>query len=501
MAQILLAEVLAALSRALDLTEGQPYGHAVRTCCIGMRLAGVLGLGLAERAALFYALLLKDAGCSSNAAAVTQLFDADDRLAKRAFALHDWGSHVGAATFGLRMAAFGKPLPERLLQILLLARKGLGAARRVVAVRCERGAEIIRQLGFPEETAAAVEALDEHWDGRGHPLGLKRDSIPLLARIACLSQTLEVFHWAYGVQAAYQVVRSRSGRWFDPELVRAAETFAGDVAFWQSMYEDPEPTFLRPYQPEGYVLAATEERVDQIAQAFAGIIDAKSPYTFRHSSGVATIAVALGRELGFTSREVRLLRQAGLLHDIGKLGVPNTILDKPGPLTSGERLQVEQHPLFSEEILGKVAVFTEIAPIAGAHHERLDGRGYPRGLPLAELPPLQRLLPVADVLEALTAERPYRKALPLERALGILREGSGHAFWPPAVAGIEAAIRGGRLQLVDQVWCEARPGGSGPAMSSRARNLQPGGIRPPETEVSEPLAADRQGSPRPIQRR
>lgn len=450
--RIWLAEVLAALSRALDLTEGQPYGHAVRTCCIGMRIAEQLKLGAEERAALFYALLLKDAGCSSNAATVAELFAADDRLAKRALAFHDWGGTVGAVAFGLRMAAYGKPLPERLLQILSLARAGLGAQRRLVAVRCERGAAIVRQLGFPDATAKAVEALDEHWDGRGHPLGLKGQEIPLLARIACLSQTLEVFHWAYGVEVAYRVVRARSGRWFDPELVRAAESFAADRPFWESMYDDVDPAVLRAYEPEGYALPATEERVDEVAEAFAGIIDAKSPYTFRHSSGVATIGVALGRQLGLPPRELRLLRHAGLLHDIGKLGVPNTVLDKAGPLSPSERVLIQQHPLFSEEILAKVSVFAPIAPLAGAHHERLDGQGYPRGLRLGELSTLAKLLPVADVFEALTADRPYRPALSVEEALALLEEGSGSAFWPEGVVALAAALQTGSLRYAAAGW-------------------------------------------------
>ena len=140
------------------------------------------------------------------------------------------------------------------------------------------------------------------------------------------------------------------------------------------------------------------------------MIDAKSPFTSRHSERVAEIAVATATTLGFTDESLRDLRRAGLLHDIGKLAISNLILDKPGKLTVEEFEAVKRHPLVTEQILGRVSRFADIAGIAAAHHEKLDGSGYHRGIHGDELDPPARVLAVADIFEAMTADRPYRAA-------------------------------------------------------------------------------------------
>jgi HD-GYP domain-containing protein (c-di-GMP phosphodiesterase class II) len=137
---------------------------------------------------------------------------------------------------------------------------------------------------------------------------------------------------------------------------------------------------------------------------------------------VAEIATGVGGVLGFGAGTRRDLRRAGLLHDIGKLAISNLILDKPGRLTEAEFARIRQHPVYSLEILDRAACFAPIAALAANHHERIDGTGYPRGLRGAELDLPMRVLAVADVFEALTAERPYREALPVERALAIVLE-------------------------------------------------------------------------------
>jgi putative nucleotidyltransferase with HDIG domain len=175
-----------------------------------------------------------------------------------------------------------------------------------------------------------------------------------------------------------------------------------------------------PLEPNDRRIVADDARLDRVAEAFALVIDAKSPYTYRHSTRVAELAVAAASGLGFEGNALRDLRRAGLLHDIGKLAVPNSILDKPGQLTSDERRRVEQHPQLSEQILRRVGRFADIAAVAGAHHEKLDGSGYWRGVSGEAIPPPARVLAVADVYEALTADRPYRGALEPEQAFAIL---------------------------------------------------------------------------------
>jgi HD-GYP domain-containing protein (c-di-GMP phosphodiesterase class II) len=283
--------------------------------------------------------------------------------------------------------------------------------------RCERGAEIARMIGLSERTAQAIRTLDEHWDGRGQPVGLRGDEIPLLGRIVCLAQTLEIFHADGGVEAAYSVAARRGGRWFDPALVTTLGAFRNDTAFWASL---DEPDVSR-WEPPDRMLTADDDQLDRIATAFAAIVDAKSPWTDRHSDRTAVIATSIAAQLGFEAPAARDLRRAALMHDIGSLVISNRILDKHDRLTDFEYARVKEHPLFTQWVLERVGVLADLAPVAGAHHERLDGSGYPRGLGADELDRAMRVLAVADVYDALTAERPYRPALDSDDALGVMR--------------------------------------------------------------------------------
>ena len=427
------SEVLSALSFALDMVEGQPEGHTVRSCLIGMRVAERLGLGEERRSALFYALLLKDAGCSSNASRMSALFDADDFEAKRRVKTVDWSSLPRAAVYAARTVSPGGSLLKKAGRMVEFAVRGQKASRELIHIRCERGAEITRLMGFPEETAMAIRSLDEHWDGGGHPDGLKGEDIPLLARVCGLAQTVEVFFSAHGPAAAEEVSAVRRGRWFDPELVDVFLAEAAEGALWGDLSRgDPQRQVSR-LEPEDRTLAATPQRVDLVARAFAEIIDAKSPFTYRHSEGVANVATAMARRAGFDPDAARDMTRAGLLHDIGKLGVSNRILDKPGGLTDDEFARIKAHPRLTHDILARVGPFRPIARTAANHHEKLDGSGYHRGLTAEDLDLPSRILAVADVYDALSQDRPYREALPREKILGILRAEGGEKLCPESV--------------------------------------------------------------------
>ena len=266
------------------------------------------------------------------------------------------------------------------------------------------------------ETAQAIRSLDEHWDGRGQPRGLRAEEIPLLARIVCLAQTVEIFHAAGGTAAAWSTARKRSGGWFDPALVDTLGACLRDAAFWESLADAD----VSAWEPEDRVLHADDARLDRIAVAFAGVIDAKSPWTYQHSDRASMIAASLADTLGAGAAEVTDLRRAALLHDIGKLAISNRILDKASGLSTAEVAVVREHPLVTAQILERVPGFGRLAPLASAHHERLDGSGYPRGLTADALDMPMRVLAVADVYEAVTSARPYRAALSSHAALAIL---------------------------------------------------------------------------------
>jgi putative nucleotidyltransferase with HDIG domain len=190
-------------------------------------------------------------------------------------------------------------------------------------------------------------------------------------------------------------------------------------------------------EPEDEVRVVDAEGLDRVARAFAEIIDAKSPYTHRHSTGVAEIARAVAARMNLDAETVRQLYRAALLHDIGKLGVSNRILDKAGPLTTSERTEMQQHPIHTMAILERVGAFRRFARVAAFHHEKLDGSGYPWGLHAAELDQSARILAVADIYEALTAERPYRVGMPEEDAIMFLRSQRGSKLDALAVEAIE----------------------------------------------------------------
>jgi HD-GYP domain-containing protein (c-di-GMP phosphodiesterase class II) len=445
--RVALSEVLGALSYALDITEGEPPGHAVRTTAIGMRLAEQIGLGDEERSALFYALLLKDAGCSSNASRLSSLFAADDHATKRAMKVTDWSKSGALAAYTWRAVAPGSGVVAKARQMRRITLQD-EVTRELIGTRCERGAEIARMLELPEDTAQAIRALDEHWDGSGQPFGLRGEEIPLFGRILCLAQTLEVFIRTVGLQGALGMALKRRGRWFDPALVDALLAVREDRAFWAPLEDARRVPPVAAWEPADRVETADDQRLDRVADAFSRVIDAKSPYTARHSAEVARWAVATGEVLELPPAGLRDLHRAGLLHDIGKLAVSSRILDKPGRLDPEEFAQIREHPRYTQQILERVACLRGIVETAANHHEKLDGSGYHRGLTAVELSRPARILAVADIWEALTAERPYRDAMPFDRALSILREQRGTGLCPAAVDALETAALGWTADLV-----------------------------------------------------
>jgi putative nucleotidyltransferase with HDIG domain len=446
-----LSEVLAGLSYALDLTEGQRPGHAVRSACIGMRLANTIGLDADAQSHLFYALLMKDLGCSSNAARFAALFGADDHEVKSDLKVTDWSHPIDAFHFAARNVAPGQFWLRRTWQFVALMSRGPAGARDVVLTRCERGADIARMLAFPDATVQAIRALDEHWDGGGQPYSLRGEQIPLLARIVGLAQTVEVYFASYGVDAAYEMAVGRRRSWFDPELVDALVAIRSDAAFWKALGTDESASMLSCLEPPDRMLGANDDRLDRIAEAFALVIDAKSPWTHQHSRGVADVSVAVAATMGYGEDQLRDMRRAALLHDIGKLGVSSLILDKPGRLTDEEFAAMRRHPTGTREILKRTGCFSHLANIAAAHHERLDGGGYNLGLAKSELPLLSRVLCVSDICDALRASRPYRPGLPVERVLEIMRRDVSTGIDPLCFEALETVLHGGTVAQAGDV--------------------------------------------------
>jgi putative nucleotidyltransferase with HDIG domain len=426
--------LMAALSTALDLTEGQLPGHSLRTCYLAMRLADTLGLSAADRETLFFGAFLKDAGCSSNAAAVTQIFGVDDIALKGRQSTVD-RSMIAYAAFTIRNLPAAEPLPLRLRRLIKIGLGGRASQRAVEQIRCERGASIARKAGFGEAVASAVHDVHEHWDGGGNPRGLRGQAIDRLARILSVCQGLDVFVSTKGRVDALRVLADRRGRWYDPEASGALLDEAAN-----GLLDDLEGPDLvgrtMSFEPDSVIRLSDDAAIDRIAGAFADIVDAKSPYTGSHSKHVAEVAEGVAVRMGLAPEEVIDVRRAGLLHDLGKLGVPNMILDKPARLEPAEFEIIKRHPELTLRILAQIPTFASVAELAACHHERLDGRGYFRGLTAPGIALGARIVAVSDVWEALTADRPYRAAMPLDSALAIMREESGDHLAADAVEAL-----------------------------------------------------------------
>ena len=434
-----LSELVSALSYALDISEGHPTGHGVRCCWIGVHVGAEIGLSPVELSHLYYTLLLKDVGCSSNAARICQLYLADDLSVKRDFK-HIDDSLPQILRFVLSHTGMQAKLAERFRAILNIAMNGGTLATELFQTRCQSGAEIARKMRFPEAVAQGILDLDEHWDGKGRPVGLKGAAISINGRIALLAQIVDVFYTSSGPAAALGELRARSGRWFDPALVHACERAARAPGFW-AMLDSPElPQAIVGLSPADDRLPIDDDFLDDIAAAFAKVVDAKSPFTSGHSERVALFTDLIAEALGLPDVRRRRLKRAALLHDVGKLGVSNQILDKPGRLDEAEWAAIRHHPTLGEIILSRVDAFQELSRIAGSHHERLDGKGYPRGLGGDAIDLETRIVTTADIFDALTAERPYRAAMPVSRAFEIMAGDLGTALDPVCFEGLTRAM-------------------------------------------------------------
>jgi putative nucleotidyltransferase with HDIG domain len=434
------AEILSALSHALDLTEGQPKGHCMRACWIGTQLGHAINLPESELSDLYYTLLLKDLGCSSNAARICQLYLANDHQFKADFKLND-GSISQALRFVLSHTGLEHSMADRLRAVVNVLRNGGDISRELIDARCQRGATIARLMGFSENVAKSIQCLDEHWDGRGKPDGIAARAIPTAAQIALMAQVADVFHTASGRAAAIQEIANRSGSWFAPDLVEVFMALSDWDGLWSTLSSPQLQSHLLSIEPGGRMRISSEDDLDRVAQGFALVVDSKSPFTGGHSDRVAIFTDLIAEDLGYDAPRRRWLRRAALLHDIGKLAISNSILDKPDKLTATEFEMIKTHPAQSYNILKDVSAFADIAQIAAQHHERLDGKGYPYGLTADAISIETRIITTADVFDALTADRPYRKAMSPAAAFAIMDGDVGTAFDATCVSALKSAIK------------------------------------------------------------
>jgi len=433
------SELIGALSHALDITEGQPKGHCIRVCWIGTRIGMSLGLSVPALRDLYYTLLLKDLGCSSNAARICELYLTDDLAFKRDFKTVGEGLPA-VLRFVFTHTGLNAGLAGRLRSVVNILRNGPRITDDLIRTRCTRGADIARRLRFGDGVAAGIASLDEHWDGSGRPDGLAGQAIPLNARIALLAQVIDVFHTIGGKAAALAEARGRAGSWFEPALVVAMERVGADPGFWRTLASPEVEPAVFAMEPGAGAVVLDEDYLDDIAAAFGQIVDSKSPFTSGHSARVADLVDRVARRLGLSDARCRWLRRGALLHDVGKLGVSNALLDKPGKLDADEWVVMRRHAEHTEAILSRIGAFSELARVAAAHHERLDGGGYPRGVAADAIALETRIITSADIFDAISADRPYRAAVPVPQTLATMAGMVGTAIDPLCFEALRQVI-------------------------------------------------------------
>lgn len=363
-----LFNLLSGLSGALDLMSSEVVGHHKRVAYIAARLGQTLGLARQERALLFMAAILHDVGG----------FTLQSRLAALSFEAD-----------GTRHAEMGYRL---LRQNPLLA----------------EAAVIVRHHHTPRSRHAE---LDE--DARGLALSC-------LLNLADRVDVLTLLGPGPDPARIMAQIAPRAPQQFAPQDVDALARLAADPDFWEPLAQaDPiaalaeEPLILEERH-------LSREQLEQASTAFSQIIDFRSRFTATHSRGVAETAVCLAEKARMSPGELSTMRLAGNLHDLGKLAVPSEIIDKPGPLDDDERAAMNRHPELGWAILSRVEGLETVAAWASQHHERLDGRGYPRGLDGPELSLGSRIMSLADVFTALREDRPYRRGLENGETMDIL---------------------------------------------------------------------------------
>jgi HD-GYP domain-containing protein (c-di-GMP phosphodiesterase class II) len=411
------AELIAALCLATDLGMGFPFEHGLETTLIAMRVADRLDLNREEARQTYYACLLSHAGCTTEAHTAAEVFGGSMTVS---FNPVKYGSTREVVTGLLRaLPDPGRPALVRGFQTAGRLPRMAREQRPAIAAICEVAGMLADRVGAPASVPGLLAHLTERWDGRGPLRRAKGDRIPLPMRIVHVAMDAALQRSLGGAERAVRLLRQRAGHAFDPRVAACiVEGGTEMLAFEEggSAWEE-----VLALEPSPWLVLEGEALARGVA-AMGSFADLVSPYFTGHSGGVAELAGAAAQRCKIDAAGVTAIRQAGLLHDLGRVAVHPRIWQKSGPLTADEWEQVRLHPYHTERVLSRSTFLSALAPVAGAHHERLDGSGYHRAATGPELGVPARLLAAADAYHAMTEPRPHRRAFPPERAAQILAE-------------------------------------------------------------------------------
>ncbi|MCV7343961.1 HD domain-containing phosphohydrolase [Mycolicibacterium rhodesiae] len=449
--------MLAALSVAIDLGLGQPAEHMLRAALIGTRIADRLGLDREQRDCVYYSTLVMWIGCHADSHEFAGWFGDDISVRRDAYHV-DW---AGLPYYRFLAANIGRgePITHRLTSIATLFLNARGNMSALIHSHCTSAALLAERMGLGTGVQNALEFSFERFDGSGLPRGAGGADIPIEMRVAQLADMAEVHHRTGGVSAAVDMAAQRRGRQFDPDVVdvfaaHACDILAGPPAgeVWDAALSCA-PDRHEPLQ---------QQSLDELLIALGDFVDLKCPFTLGHSRAVAQLAGDAAEAVGLSADTATLVRRAGHVHDLGRIGVSNQVWSKPATLSAAEYERMRLHPYLTTRILSRINGLEQVAQIAGNHHEHINGSGYPRNLPGAALGMPDRVLAAAVAYQSALEPRPYRAAL------------------DPAAAArrVRDRIRTGEL---DEVAAEAvlHAGGH----RSRRTAIRPDGLTPREIEV------------------
>jgi HD-GYP domain-containing protein (c-di-GMP phosphodiesterase class II) len=412
--QIRLAEVMASLSLATDLGLGQPLEHELGVCLSALELADRLGCSADECSDVYYVALLAHVGCTAAAPYFASWVGGDEiHFQSGVQVLGPASEPAEDIRYLVRWLADDRPLPER---ARLVAKQLIGGKEQfglAAANLCEGGRLLATRLHLSGEVARALGQVTARWDGKGVPADVAGEQISRPLRIVRVVHDAIAIARARDLRAATGALSRRRGRGYDPQVVDAVladpEGLLGAAersdAWERVIAAEPEP-----------LATISRAGLETVGRAFAEFTDLKVGFLRGHSTRVAELAANAAEALGCSRSEASEVRVAGLFHDLGRVSVPNGIWEKPGPLSAAEWERVRLHPYYTERVLERSPVLAPLAVLAGSHHERLDGSGYHRGAAAAQLGVGARLLAAADAFDAMTHDRPHRRALGPERA-------------------------------------------------------------------------------------
>ena len=362
-------DLLSAISLALDVQEYKNMGHARRVAYISLRIAKMLNLNEEDIKKIYYSAFLHDIGKGD----VYEDFNTDE-----------WWKHS------------------------------------------VRGSEVVKKLPFGKHFSEIIRYHRENYDGSGY-FKLKGDAIPLGAQIIFIADQLDIRYTSLiGKEREYNIrnnikefIKNSSGKMFNPLVANALFELTRQEKFWLDYKYFDIKSVLKTVEPKDTISIEIDE-LEDIAEVFAQIIDNRSRFTYNHSKGISDLAYHMARVIGYDEETRRKIKIAGLLHDLGKLAVPNFILDKPDKLTEEEFMAIKSHTYYTKKILKEIGGIDDIAEWAANHHEKLDGSGYPEGLKGDEIGEIDRHIAVCDMYQALTEDRPYRKGLEPKQAIDII---------------------------------------------------------------------------------